>query len=524
MSETQEKTSFLGKVRTSLWPINGIENKKFLPMAFMMGLILFNYTILRGTKDTLMISGDLSSSGVFSYLKLFGVLPAAILFFIVYTKLSNILSRPMVFYSVVLFFLLFFGCFSTLIYPNQAMLHMSDDTIRSLQTDWPSIKWMIPMIGYWTNSLFYIMSELWGSVVLSLLFWQFANLNTKVTEAKRYYAHFGLVGNFFVLGAGLLLNTFSSMRDTVSTGVDPWGYSLHWIMASVVISGILVMALFFTLNNNILKDKRFAVAEGQAPKKKKKPKLSLGESFKAIFTSKYLGFIVLLVLMYGITINLIEIVWKQELKLAFPTDNEYGAAMGSVLQYTGLVTIIIMLIGSNILRMFSWLSAALITPAIILITGGGFFTLIIFSDQLSPMITGVIGTTALMLAVWFGAIQNVLSKAVKYSLFDPTKEMSYIPLDDEMKVKGKAAVDVVGGRLGKSGGALINILLFTIITGTPLELAPYLGVITMIGMAIWFFAVFKLNGEFLRLTKKPTGEGPKDKAANVEDKDKTEAA
>lgn len=41
---------------------------------------------------------------------------------------------------------------------------------------------------------------------------------------------------------------------------------------------------------------------------------------------------------------------------------------------------------------------------------------------------------ALMMAVWVGMVQNVLSKATKYALFDPTKEMAYIPLDKESKV------------------------------------------------------------------------------------------
>ena len=61
-----------------------------------------------------------------------------------------------------------------------------------------------------------------------------------------------------------------------------------------------------------------------------------------------------------------------------------------------------------------------------------------------------------MMAVLIGAAQNILSKAAKYSLFDPCKESAFIPLDAESRTKGKAAVEVIGGPLGKSGGSFLQ--------------------------------------------------------------------
>lgn len=100
--------------------------------------------------------------------------------------------------------------------------------------------------------------------------------------------------------------------------------------------------------------------------------------------------------------------------------------------------------------------------------------------------------------MYVGAAQNIFSKSSKYSLFDPCKEMAYIPLDEETKVKGKAAIDVVCNPLGKSGGALIQqfmILGF----GSLAASTPYLGVILLGIVLAWLNAARSLNEQFVVL-------------------------
>ncbi len=69
--------------------------------------------------------------------------------------------------------------------------------------------------------------------------------------------------------------------------------------------------------------------------------------------------------------------------------------------------------------------------------------------------------TPLMLAVLVGAAQNGVSKASKWALFDPCKNMAYIPLDPEARTKGKAAGQLCAMRCqgltpsNKRAGALL---------------------------------------------------------------------
>jgi AAA family ATP:ADP antiporter len=88
-----------------------------------------------------------------------------------------------------------------------------------------------------------------------------------------------------------------------------------------------------------------------------------------------------------------------------------------------------------------------------------------------------------------------MSKSAKYSLFDPTKEMAYIPLDQESKVKGKAAIDVVGARLGKALGSGTQIGLIALY-GSLAAVTGHIGVILLFIIGAWIWAAKTLGKEF----------------------------
>jgi AAA family ATP:ADP antiporter len=227
--------------------------------------------------------------------------------------------------------------------------------------------------------------------------------------------------------------------------------------------------------------------------------MSMGESFKYLLSSKYIACLAILVIGYGIAINLVEVTWKAQLKLQYTNANDYSKFMGLFSTATGAVTIFMMLFGGgNIIRRFGWTFAALITPVVLLATGAGFFSFVMFKQYLTGFIA-MLGTTPLMMAVIFGTVQNIMSKSAKYSLFDPTKEMAYIPLDQEAKVKGKAAIDVVGARLGKSGGSLVQQGLLVLAGGSMANITPYVAGLLFIIIFAWIWATRTLGQEFAAL-------------------------
>lgn len=506
---TENSEASFGKLRSMIWPVHNFELKKIIPMLIMAFCISFNYTILRDTKDTIIVSAI--SAEAIPFLKLWGTVPCAIVFMLIYSKLSNILSKENLFYVTIAPFIVFFGLFSYVIYPFRDVLH-PHATADYLQTILPaSLDGLIGCFRNWTYSIFYIGSELWGSAVLSLMFWGFANEIVKTKEAKRFYTIFTLFFNIALMFSGPCIYYFSQLGEGLATEVR-WQTTLNYLMGMFVVCSISIVASYWWMNRNVLTDKRFYdPEEGGVKKKKSKPKMSIVESLKFLASSKYLRNIAILVIGYGMSINLVEVIWKSQLKLQFPTENEFSGFMGIFSTCTGFFTILMTFVGGAIIRKTSWGKAAIMTPIALLVTGGLFFAFIIFKQHLDGF-AAAMGTTTVFLAVIIGMFQNIASKSTKYSLFDPTKEMSYIPLDQESKVKGKAAIDVVGARLGKSGGSLFYNIMIPML-GTLAAVTPFSAILMFGVILAWMSSVRSLNVQYNELTGETASATPAESAA-----------
>ena len=114
------------------------------------------------------------------------------------------------------------------------------------------------------------------------------------------------------------------------------------------------------------------------------------------------------------------------------------------------------------------------------------------------------GTTPLMSAVIIGGAQQILSKSAKYALFDPTKEMAYIPLDIELKNQGQGPPLMWPATVfAKACGGYISGGLLIILSATDLMvIAPWLAMIVITMIIIWCYAVKRLSRLYDQLTSK----------------------
>jgi len=495
MSSSKE----FGRLRSFLWPIHAGELRSFIPMLIIFFLVGFNYNLLKSAKDALVVTAPSSGAEAIPFIKVWAILPMALLFTFILTRVSNKVSREKVFYYMMSMFIAFFFIFTFFLYPYRDSLHPHELADR-IQAHLPlGCRGLIALFRNWTFTAFYVMSEMWSTIIMTILAWGFANEVTSIHKAKRFYGLLGLGINLSSIAAGLAAaklsrHTYSSL---IPFGSDGWGQSIFLINSVIILAAFLAVLCFRYIHKTgggYNSETYKAHHEEEAP-----IKMGMRKNFSYLAKSKYLICIAIIVVTYNISINLIEVIWKDQIKQLYPNPGDFNAYMGNVTSWRGMIAATISLFVPTVIHRLSWTKSALISPLILLITGFAFFSFLLFKDSGLATIATMFGSTPLALGVFFGSAQNCLATATKYTVFDATKELAFIPLSKESKLKGKAAIDGVGSRLGKSGGAIIHQGLLVFV-GTVALSTPVVAAILSFVVAAWIMAVKALGKRFQELT------------------------
>lgn len=479
-----ENNKKFGRIRSIIFPIYRHELRKFIPLAVIFFIISLNYSVLRNVKDLFIFSTGVGET--INYIKTVGVLPFTIILTIIYGRLSRVVDRDTRFMIVVGYFLVFFGFFYFFLYPNMDKLvlyqWLGEDTIEKYA------RWrgFLVSIKYWPFSLLYMNAEAWGTFVLGVSFWTFANEITSLEQAKRIYSFISLSSGAALIVSGIFLTTL---------------VNLNLLVGVTFILMLLLLCIYVALARDIKKNPElYRIA--QKTEKKKKVKKSFIQSLNFLAKSNYLQLIAILVISYGMVINFFESVWKVHLtELGDSSLSKTIYAQQSI--YTGILLIFFVAFLASPIIARGWRFAASATPIVALVATVLFFSTLYFQDTLDP-IAQSLGVRTALLAAEFGLVNVVFIKSSKYVLFDTTKERAYIPLDEESKTQGKAAVDGVGSRLGKglSSFVLSAYLIPHLGSGSIANVKYLIFFLIMIALAAWLVAINKLSVKFQELTNK----------------------
>ncbi|MFK7825653.1 MAG: Npt1/Npt2 family nucleotide transporter [Oligoflexales bacterium] len=461
------------QIREKIWPIRREELPKVLLLIAVKFCITFVYSILFVCKDTIIITSPGLGTELIPILKGTVMIVAAIGISALYTRLTSHFSFEKVFYFFLLFFAAFFLVYSFYLYPNRENLALDEEQlsfIRSIIGE-HRVHWLA-IFKYWFHTMFFVIAELWGAMVIVTLFWGTANTINSVEEASRFYNLFSAGGHLATLISGISIGFISSISSNYEV-------SVKFLMLVVVSLCTVIFTGVWQIN------KQFDLSQYRP---KTKVKISFSSSVKKIITSKYLLAICLIVVGYGFTMNMVEVFWKDTARNLFKSSSEFQSLMGTIISLIGFFSFIMSVFFSgNIIRAWGWRKSALISPLCISFFGLLFFTFYFMAQYMNPSH----GFNFVWLAVMLGAGHNIVAKILKYSMFDLTKEMSYIPLSYEEKVNGKAAIDVISSRLGKSGSSWLQLMTMELIGSSMLaSTSSYLFPLIALGFAAWIWAIF----------------------------------
>jgi AAA family ATP:ADP antiporter len=459
------------------------ELKKFGLMSSLIFCILFNQNLIYSLKESLIVT-TLGAEAA-NFIEGWVIFPAILISSIGYLKLSSIIpDKAKLFYLICTFFLVFFFAFAFFLYPNIEKIVPGQHLIDIWTEKLPHLKWFIIVFSDWPLLLFNIFSELWVNIMLLLLFWQYANNIMPTSQAKRFYPLFGIIGNMSLIVSSMVIKQICINNVTAKIVKDT-----NIFIILVGLCCMLIFKLLYTISEK--GNVNFNCSD--------KKSLSFRESLKLIYGSKYLWLLSTITVSYGVIISLSQGLWKAEVIKMYPSAETYLLFITGYQKWLGITSIITIFITSILIRKAPWILSAIIAPIIIFVTGFSFFFLVSYSKFITRHLSE---SLYLISSVWMGTIHMILTRSIKRSLVDNIKELAYLPLESNLKDKGKVAVDLIGERLGRSGGFFLQSILFTLIPSAGYrQFAPLFLVILTSMLASWFIAVKLINKEYLILIK-----------------------
>jgi len=275
----------------------------------------------------------------------------------------------------------------------------------------------------WVSVAFYLAGLILGVLLISQ-FWTLANLVYDPRQAKRLFGFIGggaplggIAGNALAVAAPWLLNGANNLLIPAAALMFVSAAIVSWVIG----------------RESVRPDSTLAGKEEKG--------VSAAEAFQLLRSSKHLQIIALVIAFASIGAAIIE----QQLNMAAAAEKGGGGA-DALTSFLATVGLWMSTIGFVIQV---WL-----TSKIHRYLGIGFALMVL------PISLGTTGAIMLLNgALWAPSLARILDQSLRYTVDKTTREILFLPLPGDIKLKAKSFVDVTVDRAAKAAGALLLLLL-----------------------------------------------------------------
>src|SRR3954466_13710372 len=272
----------------------------------------------------------------------------------------------------------------------------------------------------WVSIAFYVLGLILGVLLISQ-FWTLANVVYDPRQAKRL---FGFIGGGAPLG-GVAGNALALLAPQIGS-------------TNLILPAVALLALCAVLVAAIMGRERI---EADVAASKQERGVRLTEAVDLLRQSRHLQIIALVISFASIGAAIIE----QQLNMAAAAQKGAGGA-DSITSFLATVGLWMSAIG--------FIVQVWLTSKIHRYLGIGFALLIL------PVSLGSTGVIMLLNgALWAPALARILDQSLRYTVDKTTREILFLPLPSDIKIKAKSFVDVTVDRMAKALGAILLIVL-----------------------------------------------------------------
>lgn len=416
---------------------------KFAFLLLIFTCLSLNNKLLKLIKEACVLTIPEGGITLIPFLKMWLIIPFSIILIALFRSLNKRYTLYSVFQIILCTFLALYLIFLMLLPYREAMPIVWADGILPDP--------FILMLHNWPSSLFYVVGDMWSTLLISILFWNLAALNFKLDEAKNFYPLFSL--DISGILAGVVGLTFA--------------HSLETILVAVIAVNIIIMALLYKFH----KTQPIVQAE-TSPN---------NEIAKPISRNAVAFFLGIIIFSYEFSDSFLDLMWKWKVSELYPHAEKYSYYMSQIALIMGVLgTLICIFVARPLARRVKWQTLALITPSLVLVCAGLFF-MSLYLD---------LPTETILI---FGLIMSVSLQIGKYTFFDNSKELALVVQTENDRSHAKEFADGLMTRVGKSSASFMQQAMFIFLLNVETLFPFYAAIFVFFAIVLWIYATLSLN-------------------------------